>query len=230
VKRRRGWKAGWRALAATALVVALPAASASGQESQNRALRILSSAADHYARMSSLCADFVQHLSIPLLKEERTGKGRLCERQPDRFAMRFTEPKGDAVVADGTSLWLYYPSSDPKQVIQIPMADAPGSYDFHRAFLENPDQKYEATYVGVDTVADHRTYHLHLVPKSDSVSYKSAEVWIDTGDDPVLRRLKAQEENGSVRTVTLTNVQADPKVDPSWFTFTPPPGTQVIRR
>jgi len=229
MKRRVRWKGQWaRSGLELALLAALLATPAVGQE--NRALQIMSSAAARYQRVSTLCADFVQHLTVPLLKEERTGKGRLCERQPDLFAMRFTDPKGDAIVADGTSLWLYYPSSDPKQVIQIPMADAPGSYDFHRAFLENPGQKYTASYVGVESVNGHRCHHLHLVPKSDSVSYKSAEVWIDTGKDPVLRRLRTQEENGSVRTVTLSNVQMEAKVDADWFSFTPPAGAQVIRR
>ncbi len=221
--RRREW-----ILPGALLLAAAFHAPVAGQE--NRALQILSAAAARYHGVSTLCADFEQHLAVPLLKEDRTGRGRLCQQQPDHFAMRFTEPKGDAIVADGTSLWLYYPSTDPKQVIQIPMSDAPGSYDFHRAFLENPGQKYEASYVGIDTVAGHRCHHLHLVPKADDVSYQSAEVWIDTGSTPVLRRIRTDEENGSVRTVTLTHVETDPKVDPSWFTFTPPPGTQVLRR
>ncbi len=197
-----------------------------GQE--NRALRILSAAADRYAGVKSLCADFEQRLQVPMLDEDRTGKGRLCQDQPNLFAMRFTDPKGDAVVADGTSVWIYYPSSDPKQVIRMRMTRSDQGFDFHREFLQDPADKYTASYVGTDTVAGHVCRHLHLVPKQRT-SYRSADVWIDAGV-PVLRRVRVDEENGSLRTVTLLHVRTNLHIDPSWFTFVPPRGAEVIRR
>ncbi|MCH8841319.1 MAG: hypothetical protein IH831_11745, partial [Planctomycetes bacterium] len=40
---------------------------------------------------------------------------------PDRFAMRFEEPEGDRIVADGEWLWAYTPSTVPDQVIRQPI-------------------------------------------------------------------------------------------------------------
>jgi len=34
-----------------------------------------------------------------------------CSATPNYFAMRFTEPKNDRIVADGRRLWLYTPST-----------------------------------------------------------------------------------------------------------------------
>lgn len=216
----------FRAAGALCLAAALRPGPLVGQ--QSRALRILSAAADRYAGVKSLCADFTQHLQVPVLKEDRTGRGRLCQAQPNLFAMRFTDPKGDAIVADGKAVWIYYPSSDPKQVISMPMSPSDQGYDFHREFLDHPAEKYTASYVGTDTVAGYTCHHLHLVPKQN-VSYRSADLWIDTGV-PVLRRIRVDDKNGSIRTVTLLHVRTNHAIDPSWFTFTPPPGAEVIRR
>ncbi len=212
---------GMMLLASTVLV-----APVAGQ--RDRAQKILAAAAERYAGIRSLCADFEQHLSVPMLQENRRGRGRLCEERPNLFAMRFTEPKGDEIVADGKSVWVYYRSADPKQVIETPMSDADGGFDFQREFLRDPGARYTASYVGTDTVAGHLCHRLHLVPRTET-SYRSADVWIDDGV-PVLRRVRVEEENGSVRTVTLLHIRTNLRIDPSWFTFKLPPGAQVIRR
>ncbi len=221
VRRRR---LGGFELAALALG-ALPVAAA-GQE--GRALSILEAASARYEAASTVCADFVQTLSVPLLSQENHGKGRLCQAQPDRFTMRFDDPAGDVVVMDGTYVWIYYKSADPKTVLRLPVADAPGGFDLHREFLERPAEKYRISYAGIERIGGRDTHHILLVPK-DATSYVAAEVWID-GSDHLLRRVKIEEENESVRTLELSNVTLDAKVPDGWFTFTPPPGAQVISR
>jgi outer membrane lipoprotein-sorting protein len=195
---------------------------------EGRALPILEDASARYERMSSLCADFSQRLEVTLLGDERSGAGRMCQARPDRFAMRFTEPAGDLVVLDGSSVWLYYPSLDEKQVIQLPVTATAGGFDLYREFLERPAEKYEATYETEEAVAGHATYRIRLVPRAPT-SYDGAVVWIDRAGG-LLRQVRVEEENGTVRTVTLRNIEIDPQVPEGWFVFTPPPGAQVIRR
>jgi outer membrane lipoprotein carrier protein len=207
------------------MLVALPVA-LTGQD--DRALPILEEAASRYARVSSLCADFSQRLEVPLLGDDRSGRGRMCQARPDRFAMRFSEPAGDLVVLDGSSVWLYYPSVDEKQVIRLPVTATAGGFDLHREFLERPAEKYVATYEGEETVIGRPTHRIRLVPRSPT-SYEQAVVWIDRSGW-LLRQVRVEEENGTVRTVTLEGVELDPQVPESWFTFEPPPGAQVIRR
>lgn len=193
---------------------------------QDRGLAVLQGAAERYSAVDQLCADFRQHLLVPLLGDERTGTGRLCQAKPNRFAMRFTDPEGDAIVIDGESVWIYYPSLDPKQVVNVPMSERSGGHDFHREFLEDPDTKYHVTYEAVEDVAGSRAHRLRLVPR-EPVSYRAAVLWIDEGA-PVLRQIRIEEENGTVRTITLGSVEFDAKPDPDWFTFTPPEGALVI--
>jgi outer membrane lipoprotein carrier protein len=193
-----------------------------------RALSILESASARYEGASSVCADFEQTLKVPLLSQENHGSGRLCQARPDRFAMRFDDPAGDVVVMDGTYVWIYYKSADPMTVIRLPVADAPGGFDLHREFLEGPAEKYRISYAGIERIGGRDTHHILLVPRK-ATSYVAAEVWIG-GDDHLLRRVKIEEENESVRTLDLSNVTLDAKVPTDFFTFTPPPGAQIITR
>ena len=81
---------------------------------QDRGMVLLEEAAARYAPVSTLCADFVMHLLVPLLDDESTGRGRLCQARPNLFAMRFTDPANDLILVDGSSFWYYMPSNDPK--------------------------------------------------------------------------------------------------------------------
>ena len=66
------------------------AGSSAGAQEEGGALSILETAAEKYRASTTLCADFRQELSIPLLGEKRSGHGRLCQKQPNLFMMRFT--------------------------------------------------------------------------------------------------------------------------------------------
>ena len=109
----------------------------------------------------------------------------------------------------------------------------PAPTTFTRSFLEDPATKYDVTYEALDEVGGRQTHRLRLVPRARS-SYKAAVIWIDQRE-PVLRQIRIEDENDTVRTITLERVDLDPiALDDDWFTFTPPPGDaghfQMTRR
>ena len=214
-----------RAFSAALLAAAL-AAPAAAQAPDPMA--VLEGASSRYAGASALCAAFEQKLENPILRQTKESRGELCQRQPDLFSMRFEDPKGDLVVADGTYLWIYYPSMDPKQVVRTSMTSAGRGFDFHREFLERPREKYTATYVGRETVGGAATHRVKVVPRGEA-SYRHAELWVGA-QDRLVRRVTIHEQSGAVRTVTLSDVRLDPSIAAGTFVFTPPPGTQVIAR
>jgi outer membrane lipoprotein-sorting protein len=52
-------------------------------------------------------------------------------------------------------------------------------------------------------------------------------LWIDR-DTPVLRQIRLEEENGNVRTITLTDVAFEARPGEGFFRFTPPANATVI--
>ena len=213
---------------AAGLFMAVALLGANRVDAQERGLDILHRAADRYAAVETLCADFTQHLSVPLLGSERTGTGRLCQGRPNLFAMRFTDPPGDLIVVDGAFAWVYFPSNDAKTVLRTSADRSAAGRDFHREFLQDPEGKYDVEYEAQDVVVGHATHRLRMLPKGPA-SYRAAVIWVDDGN-PVLRQIRLEEENGSVRTITLADVgfDADPGID--WFSFTPPEGALVMIR
>jgi chaperone LolA len=214
---RSGWVGLW-----AGMLVASGGVEASAQD---RGMALLEEAAERYAPVSTICADFVQHLAVPLLEQERTARGRLCQARPNLFAMRFTDPAGDLLVVDGTSVWYYLPSSDPKQAFRAPVEQGTGGQDFHREFLENPRTKYTVTYEGQEQIGGVGTHRLRLVPRTRA-SYRAAILWLEEGTS-LLRQFRLEEENGNRRTITMSDIQFDVAPPAGFFTFTPPAGVTV---
>ncbi|MFH1764807.1 MAG: outer-membrane lipoprotein carrier protein LolA [Gemmatimonadota bacterium] len=192
------------------------------------ALSLMEEAGARYREVRGFCASFEQALAVPLLGETTFSAGSLCQETPNLFAMRFSDPEGDVLVADGESFWVYYPSSDPRQVLRFAMEVRPGGVDFHREFLEAPGKKYEMAYLGQETLSGRSTHMISLKPFEPS-GFQEARIWLDSQRSLILKA-RIGMENGSVRTVTLSGIQLNPPPDPERFKFVPPPGAQVIRR
>lgn len=194
--------------------------------SQDRAAQILSQAEAAANAVRSLEADFTQTMSVPLLNQTQRSAGKLYQRKPDRFLMRFSEPEGDVIVADGRHFWLYYPSADRRQVIRTSIAEGGEAVDLQAQFLSNPNQRFVSTLAGEESVGGRPAHVLTLVPRGAS-PYRILKIWVDR-EDHLVRRFEITEENESVRRVELRNLRTNHTLANSLFTFTPPEGTQVF--
>jgi outer membrane lipoprotein-sorting protein len=192
------------------------------------AAEIMDRASSRYGEIAGFCAEFSQSLEVPLLGSTTESKGELCQEKPNMFAMRFSQPNGDAVVADGEFFWVYYPSVDPGQILRFSMDAHPGGMDFHEEFLSSPAEKYEIAYLGEENLNGHETHLISLRPR-EPAGFEEARIWLDSGRSLILQA-RIEMENESVRTISLSAIRLDPAPDPARFQFTPPPGAQVIRR
>lgn len=201
--------------------VVLPAPAAVAQES----VRPLEQAAAVYAEVRAMCADFEQVIDVRLRRRTIESAGRVCQRRPNLFSMRFTDPDGDMVLSDGEYFWVYYPSLDEVQVMRHPVSDSPGREDFFREFLEDPGSKYDAELGGIDAVDGQECRIVTLTPRAGA-AYRRARLWLDT-QSHVIRRLEIHEEN-KVRTVTLRDLDLDPEIQPGTFVFDLPEGARIM--
>jgi len=189
-------------------------------------MRPLEQAAARYREVRAICADFEQVIEVRLMRGRAIeSAGRVCQRRPNLFSMRFTDPDGDMVISDGDYFWVYYPSIEEEQVMRHPVSDAPGREDFFREFLEDPGAKYEAETGGVEAVDGRDCRVVSLTPRTPT-GYRGARLWLDV-ESHVIRRLEVHEEN-KVRTVTLHNVDLDPDIQPGTFVFDVPQGARVM--
>jgi outer membrane lipoprotein carrier protein len=215
-----------RALAtSTAGLVALRAAAPLSAED---AATALDRAERAYRATSTLTADFAQILVNPMLGDPEVTRGVLFLDPPERFAMRWTQPAGERVVADGEWLWAFAPSSVPDQVIRqsIPRY-GPSSPQLIGQFVNRPLERYDARYVGEETVGNEITDVVYLVPKRDDMPFRDAEIAIGRSDG-LLRRIKVTEASGQRRTLVLANLRANAPIVAAELQFEVPDGVRVV--
>jgi len=189
---------------------------------------ILDRASAAYQTVRTLSAEFTQVVNNPMLGAPDTTRGKLYQMRPNHFAMRFTDPKGDRVVADGRHLWLYTPSTTPGQVIRsaIPRTGTTGP-NLIGQFVERPRERYRARYLRADSLPDGIADVVALVPREAHLPYEQAVLWIDR-DDGLVRRLEIVETSGQRRTVVLRRLAVNRGVPSREFTFAPPAGSRVV--
>jgi outer membrane lipoprotein carrier protein len=192
---------------------------------------ILDRASATYQTIASLSADFVQVIVNPMIGAPDTTRGRLYQMRPSRFAMRFTAPRGDRIVADGRFLWLYTPSTTPGQVIRsrIPEVGTTGP-NLIGQFVEQPRERYTAQYLRADSLPDGvgAVEVIRLVPKQgQDQPYSEATIWVGRGDG-LVHRVDIKESSGQERTVILRNIRVNAGVPGRELTFSPPAGVRVV--
>jgi outer membrane lipoprotein carrier protein len=211
-------------IAGFALVVA-SVASAGAQS----ATATLDRAVRAYKTVRTVRASFTQTITNPLLGQTVTSAGEVVQRRPNHVSVRFTDPAGDRIVADGKWVWFYLPSSTPGQVIRMRIAKGGGgSPDLTAQFLETPASRFDVTDLGRDKVNGRAARVLSLVPRAGvDAAFTKAVIWVDSAD-ALIRQFELTEPSEIVRRVTIKTLTLNPPVAAAAFRFTPPSGTTVI--
>ena len=189
---------------------------------------ILDGASVAYQAIGAFSADFTQVVTNPLAGEPDTTWGVLYQRPPNLFAMRFTQPQGDRIVADGRSLWLYTPSTTPGQVIRTPIPEiGTTGPNLIGQFVDHPRDRYRARYLRAEALSpDGMADVIALDPKDPDIPYRGAVIWVARRDS-LLRRIEIAETSGQQRIVILRGLRPT-DVPRREFKFSVPRGVQVV--
>jgi outer membrane lipoprotein carrier protein len=190
---------------------------------------ILDRASTSFDTVRTLQADFIQIVDNPMLGDPDTTRGKLFQQRPSFFAMRFTEPKSDRIVADGKKLWLYTPSTTPGQVIRsaIPENGTAGP-NLIGQFVEQPRARYTAKFIRADSLPDRGPVDvIALTPKTQDYPYTDATVWISKRDG-LIGRIEIVENSGQRRTIILRNLRVNQPIGTREFRFSPTSGLRVV--
>ena len=195
---------------------------------QSPADKAIESAVAAYAGIRTAKASFEQTIMNPLLGSELKSRGDFEQSRPNRFAFRFTDPKGDVIVCDGRYVWAYLPTSTPGRVNRAPCGgDQAGSLDLIGEFFTNPKARYTIGDGGAATIGDRKTRVVLLTPKSKDAAFTRAKVWIEPTSGALVQ-FEAVEPSGLTRLVRITRFTPNAPVNQSAFTFTVPKGVKVV--
>lgn len=216
-----------RSLLAAAALGAAALAPLRAQSAPPSVDAVVDRAVQTYANVRTMRATFEQTLTNPLTGTTVVARGELQQRRPNLLSVRFTDPRGDRIVADGKVLWVYLPSTNPGQVIRMPLGESGAGVDLTTALLDSPRTRFTITDAGQATVNGRATRMLTLVPRAPRADFSRATVWVDTATGRV-PQFEVTDANGLVRRVRLTNLRLNAAVDASAFRFAPPKGVKVF--
>jgi outer membrane lipoprotein carrier protein len=146
--------------------------------------------------------------------------GTLSIRRPDRFRWDYREPYEQVIVADGSRIWLY--DSDLEQVTVRKLDDTLSATP---AMLLSGRGNLEDNFTVTQVSGEGAMQWVRMEPKRDDTDFK----WVRLGfEGTMLKFMQLADKLGQTTNLEFSKVERNPPLDPSRFTFTVPPGADVI--
>lgn len=193
-----------------------PAAGAAAQTPQAGRQRVES----FLQGLDGMQAQFKQILTDRTGRSVEEASGTLAISRPDRFRWDYREPYSQVIVADGTRIWIY--DSDLEQVtvrkLDETLSATPAMLLSGRSSLAD---NFNVTQVQQEGAVD----WVRLEPKRDDTDFK----WVRLGfEGALLKYMQLADKLGQTTSLEFSKLERNPPLDPSRFTFTVPPGADVI--
>jgi outer membrane lipoprotein carrier protein len=172
--------------------------------------------------VSSWSADFTQTIDDGHGKVVRSAAGKLYLQKPGKFRWDYSQPSEQLILADGKQIWLY-----DKDLQQANVRDMDVSLASTPAVLLSGGATVSSQF---DVTALPKSGGLdwyQLVPKHPDTDFQMVRIGFNKGE---LASMFLADKLNQVTQLTFTNAQRNVKLIPDLFTFTPPPGVDVIGR
>jgi outer membrane lipoprotein carrier protein len=170
--------------------------------------------------LDGLQAQFKQTLTDRNGQTVDEASGTLAISRPDRFRWDYRQPYQQIIVADGTRIWIY--DSDLEQVtvrkLDETLSATPAMLLSGRSSLSD---NFKVTQVSREGALD----WVRMEPKRDDTDFK----WVRLGfEGALLKYMQLADKLGQTTSLEFSKLERNPPLDPSRFTFTVPPGADVI--
>jgi len=200
-------------LLAAAATAAFGAAAPSPQAGQQRVESFLHG-------LDGLQAEFKQILTDRNGQTVDEASGTLAISRPDRFRWDYRKPYQQIIVADGARIWIY--DSDLEQVtvrkLDETLSATPAMLLSGRSSLAD---NFNVTQMSHEGAVD----WVRMEPKRDDTDFR----WVRLGfEGALLKYMQLADKLGQTTSLEFSKVERNPPLDPSRFTFTVPPGADVI--
>jgi outer membrane lipoprotein carrier protein len=205
-----------RVLAACLLIGLLLCGAATVQAADSAATKVERYLAD----LSSWSADFDQTIDDAAGKTLRSASGHLYLQRPGKFRWDYQKPAEQLVIADGRKLWFY-----DKDLQQANVRDMDATLANTPATLLSGGAALGSQFDISALPAADGVEWFQLVPKKADTDFVGVRVGFVKGE--LVRMLLADKLN-QVTALKFTATHRNVTLAPDLFSFTPPPGVDVI--
>src|SRR3990172_4730217 len=175
---------------------------------------------DFFNNTQVLQADFHQTLLDGKGKKTKEASGTLVMQRPGKFGWDYQERYKQLIVSDGSKIWIYDRELEQVTVkpIESGLSDTP-------ALLLSGDKPLDQAFVITDLGENGGLEWVELMPKVSDTSFERVRLGFGKDD---LQGMELVDNFGQTTRLDFTNLKRNPAVEQSLFTFTPPPGVDVI--
>jgi len=185
---------------------------------------LVSAVQSTYSGVNTLRAEFTQTAKNPMTGAEEKLHGRIALSRPRKMRVEFGLPIKQAVVSDGATQWLY--SADQKQVIiQKELGGSTGVAQLLDD-LGHLSELFDVTLAPAATPP--KPVHVVTLKPKKAGGVKSLELSLSK-QKYLLQDLVIVDATDSVTRMTFVGMRTNVVIPDSEFTFTAPPGTNVVQ-
>ncbi len=191
----------------------------------NAAVLHASPAADvekYLAGLSTWSADFKQTIGDADGKVLRSAAGKLYLQRPGKFRWDYSEPSEQLVLADGKQIWFY-----DKDLAQANVRDMDSTLASTPAMLLSGGGSVSSQFDVKALPPSGGLEWFQLVPKHPDTDFQLVRIGFDKGE---LASMFLADKLNQVTQLTFTRQSRNAKFAPDLFSFSPPPGVDVIGR
>jgi outer membrane lipoprotein carrier protein len=175
------------------------------------------------AGLASWSADFAQTIEDGQGKVLRSASGKFYLQRPGKFRWDYAEPSQQLVLGDGKEIWFYDKDLQQANVrsMDATLASTPA------VLLSGTGSVAEQ--FDIKALPDEGGLHWYqLLPKHPDTDFQLVRIGFDK--DGELASMFLADKLNQITQLTFTHPIKNPKLIPDLFTFSPPPGVDVIGR
>lgn len=176
----------------------------------------------YLAGLATWSADFKQTIDDGHGKVLRSAAGKLYLQRPGKFRWDYSEPSEQLVLADGRQIWFY-----DKDLAQANVRDMDSTLANTPASLLSGGGPLTTQFDVKALPPSGGLQWFQLVPKHTDTDFQLVRIGFDKGE---LASMFLADKLGQVTQLTFTHPSRNGKFPADLFSFTPPPGVDVIGR
>jgi outer membrane lipoprotein carrier protein len=164
--------------------------------------------------------EFEQRIVNRERKVVQQSSGSLAFQRPGKFRWSYAKPYEQLIVGDGARVWIY--DKDLNQVTVRKLDLALGATP--AALLAGSNDALDAFVLKDDGTRDGLEW-IEATPREKDSTFERIRMGFDARG---LARMELADSFGQTTLLRFSGLQANPRLDPALFTFTPPQGADVI--
>ena len=172
--------------------------------------------------LATWSADFTQTIDDSSGKTLRSAAGRLYLQRPGKFRWDYTQPSEQLVLADGKQIWFY-----DKDLAQANVREMDATLASTPASLLSGGGAVSSQFDITALPSAGGLQWFQLIPKHADTDFQLVRIGFNKGE---LDSMFLADKLGQVTKLNFTHPVRNAKFPPDLFSFTPPPGVDVIGR